>query len=89
MTTLTENEHAPGADASALLRTAVGYATAPVRFVGFWIAVTVPLAYPPLLYGGLPGPQARVFAVLLVLNCVGLVVGRGYGRDGDAEPDPT
>lgn len=89
MTTLTEIEHAPGADASALLRTAVGYATAPVRFVGFWIAVTVPFAYLPLLYGGLPGPQARVFAVLLAFNCVGLVVGRGYGRDADGDPDPT
>jgi hypothetical protein len=85
MTTLTENEPAPGADASVLqhVRTVFGIATVPVRFVGFWIAVTVPFAYPALLYGGLPGAEAHAFAVLVALNCVGLVAGRGYGRDRD------
>lgn len=53
---------------------------APLRFVGFWLAVTLPFLYLPLLYGGLTGEQGVVFAALLGLNAVALVVGHGYQR---------
>jgi hypothetical protein len=70
--------------ASALPGPVPALAAAPVRlarFVGFWTAVTLPFAYLPLLAGGLPGGGAETFAGLVAVNCVGLVLGRNYGRD--------
>jgi hypothetical protein len=51
------------------------------RFVSFWLAVTLPLVYLPLLTGGLPDWQAPTFVVLFGLNVLALIVGHEYGRD--------
>jgi len=66
---------------AATLRTAY----APVRFVGFWLAVALPFCYLPLLSGGLPMAEVETFATLLALNVAGLVLGRGYGRTPDRD----
>lgn len=74
--------------ASALPGPVPALAAVPVRlarFVGFCAAVTVPFAYLPLLAGGLPGAGAETFAGLVAVNCVGLVLGRNYGRDPAAD----
>jgi hypothetical protein len=70
-----------GVDASTALDTARRTAFAPVQFVGFWMAVTLPFCYLPLLYGGLPAQEARAFLALLCINLVALVIGRGYARE--------
>ena len=54
---------------------------APVRFVGFWLAVALPLVYLPLLAGGLSGWQTTTFVGLFTLNVLSLIVGHNYGRD--------
>ncbi|EJN59313.1 hypothetical protein [Halogranum rubrum] len=51
---------------------------APVRFVGFWAAVSMPFLYLPLLAGGLDASEAYVFVGLLLLNLVAFVVGHEY-----------
>jgi hypothetical protein len=51
------------------------------RLAGFWLAVALPLAYPPLLAGGLPDWQAPTFVALFTLNVLALMIGHNYGRD--------
>jgi hypothetical protein len=53
---------------------------APVRFLAFWTAVLLPLAYLPLVYGGLQGGESTVLLSLVVVNALALVVGHGYGE---------
>jgi tryptophan-rich sensory protein len=53
---------------------------APLRFVGFWVAIALPFLYLPLLFGGLDGQQALVFGLLLTVNALALVIGHGYRR---------
>jgi hypothetical protein len=53
---------------------------APLRFVGFWLAVALPFLYVPLLVGGLSGGQLQVFVGLLGLNVLALLFGHSYGR---------
>lgn len=51
------------------------------RAAGFWSAVTIPLVYLPLLAAGLDTTQdVSLFLSLLLLNLVGLVVGRNHAR---------
>lgn len=53
--------------------------SAPVRLVGFWMAIALPFLYLPLLAAGLETTgQQQTFFLLLVLNVVALVVGRRY-----------
>jgi len=51
---------------------------APVRFVGFWSAVVLPLVLLPMLVSGLAGQYALPFAALVVANLVAAIVGRNY-----------
>lgn len=53
------------------------------QFVGFWLAVILPLAYLPLLVGGLSDWQLPTFGVLFTLHVFALIAGHGYGRDAD------
>lgn len=53
--------------------------TRPLQFVAFWLAIIAPLAYPPLLLGGLDGQSFLIFLGVVALNAFGLVAGRGYG----------
>ncbi|SDM48420.1 hypothetical protein SAMN04487949_1817 [Halogranum gelatinilyticum] len=53
---------------------------APIRFVGFWAAVSLPFLYLPLLAGGLESSELSVFAGLLLLNLVAFVVGHEHRR---------
>jgi hypothetical protein len=62
------------------LRRSLETLTAPLRFLGFWIAVALPFLYLPLLAGGLEGQQATVFVGLLFVNVVALVLGHEHGR---------
>ncbi|MBV0902039.1 hypothetical protein [Haloarcula salina] len=54
-------------------------AVRPLRFVAFWLAILAPLAYPPLLLGGLDSQTFLVFVGVVALNVFGLLAGRGYG----------
>lgn len=55
-----------------------------VRAVGFWLAVTIPFLYLPLLVRGFSGrSELFAFGGLVALNVAALVVGhdhRQYGR---------
>ncbi|SEO66283.1 hypothetical protein SAMN04487948_10447 [Halogranum amylolyticum] len=53
---------------------------APLRFVGFWVAVSMPFLYLPLLAGGLDAGEVYVFVGLLLLNLFAFVVGHEYGQ---------
>ncbi len=52
----------------------------PVRFVGFWAAVSLPFLYLPLLADGLPGAELPAFVTLLVIHVAALVVGHDHRR---------
>jgi len=54
-------------------------AVRPLRFAAFWLGVLAPLAYPPLLLGGLDSQTFLVFVGVVALNVLGLLAGRGYG----------
>ena len=68
-------------DVTELLTTAKRAAVFPFEFVGFWLAVALPLLYLPLLVGGLTGAEVQAFIGLLALNCASLLLGRNYARD--------
>lgn len=57
-------------------------AVRPVQFLGFWTAVTAPLAYLALLMSPLDG-RGRLLLLTGVFfaNVLGLIVGRGYRAD--------
>lgn len=50
-----------------------------LRAAAFWLAVALPLLYPPLLLGGLDGGEMTTFALLLGCNGLALLFGHGYG----------
>ena len=56
-------------------------ALAPVRFVGFWSAVVLPLVLLPMLFGGFAEANPLVFGGLLVTNLVAAAVGRHHADD--------
>ncbi|GAB6861526.1 hypothetical protein ACFR97_04665 [Haloplanus litoreus] len=62
------------------LRAAACYATLPVRFVAFWLAVLLPLTYLPLLATGVMTGHLAAFAGLFGLNAVAFVVGHSYNQ---------
>ncbi|WP_458207213.1 hypothetical protein [Haladaptatus sp. NG-SE-30] len=51
-----------------------------VQFVGFWMSVSLPLFYIPLLYQGME-LGVTVFVGVLAVHVVSLVLGHGYGRE--------
>lgn len=53
-------------------------AVRPARALAFWMGVLAPLAYPPLLLGQVDGHSGLLAGVVLV-NVVGLLLGRHYG----------
>lgn len=56
-----------------------------VQFAAFCAAVALPLAYLPLLAGGLPGSEAVPFAGLLITHTAFLLAGHGYGEGSERE----
>lgn len=54
---------------------------APLRCLGFWSAVVLPLVLFPMLVTGLAGESVSLFAALVVANVAGAVLGRDYNRD--------
>ncbi|MFC7057653.1 hypothetical protein [Halovenus salina] len=51
----------------------------PVRTVSFWMAVSMPFLYLPLLVGGLETPDEVVaFLALVILHVAALVVGHSH-----------
>jgi ABC-type uncharacterized transport system permease subunit len=73
-----QDRHAPEESRSAL---SLHTLAAPVRFVGFWSAIVLPLALFPMLLSGLASEHLLPFAALVTVNLVALVVGRDYHRD--------
>ncbi|MFC7203534.1 hypothetical protein ACFQJC_08415 [Haloferax namakaokahaiae] len=63
--------------ASALSRTAL----APVQVVAFWSAIALPLAYLPLLAGGLETGELSLFVGLLAVHAAALVIGRDHAQE--------
>ncbi|WP_299268488.1 hypothetical protein [Halorientalis sp.] len=53
----------------------------PVRCLGFWSAVVLPLVLFPMMILGLAGESLPLFASLVVANIAGAVLGRDYNRD--------
>lgn len=67
----------PGAATVASLSKVV---TAAVQAICFWLAVALPLAYLPLLVGGLAGSELVPFGILLAANALSLAVGHDHAR---------
>ncbi|ELZ71185.1 hypothetical protein C5B91_06210 [Haloferax sp. Atlit-10N] len=55
-------------------------AYAPLETVAFWSAVALPLAYLPVLSGGLSTGELPLFAGLIAVHAVALVLGRDHGQ---------
>ena len=55
-----------------------------LRVVSFWVAVVLPIAYVPLLVGGLVGSEALVFVALIGINAGAFVLGHEYDPAGSA-----
>lgn len=54
----------------------------PVRIVAFWVAVTLPFLYLPLLVTGLNDTATTTaFLALLAVNAVALLVGHPHRRE--------
>jgi len=61
-------------------RPSVRLLTAPVRTVAFWLAIGIPLAYPPvLMHGG--ALDLLAFGGLLGLHAAALSLGHTHRRD--------
>lgn len=56
-------------------------ALAPVRFVGFWSAVVLPLVLAPMLLTGYAQTNPVAFAALTAANLLAAAVGRSYAED--------
>lgn len=74
------NVHPPRIDPIDSLRGGLDRLLAAGRFVGFWLAVLLPVVYLPLLAGGLTASEAIAFVALIGVNAVSLFVGHGYAR---------
>jgi hypothetical protein len=74
-------------DPTAFGRRVLGTALHSAQFAAFCAAIVLPLAYLPLLAGGLPVGEAVVFGGLLAAHLVTLLVGHGYGDEGDSTAD--
>ena len=70
-----------GASADADLRSVdlQSLTVRPLRVAAFWLGVITPLAYPPLLLGGLDSQRFLIFVGVVALNVFGLLAGRGHG----------
>ncbi|WP_423746375.1 hypothetical protein V5735_17410 (plasmid) [Haladaptatus sp. SPP-AMP-3] len=55
------------------------FVTAPVQLVSFWLSVSLPLVYLPLLFNGVRGNVLPIFVGLLALHVCTLFLGHGYG----------
>ena len=54
--------------------------TTAVRATAFWLAVALPVAYLPLLAGGVAGNELVPFVALLATNLLALTLGHDYAR---------
>lgn len=70
------SEHAQAGDTSILL--------AAPQAVAFWSAIALPIAYAPLLYGGLTSGDLVLLAGLVAVNLLAFVL--GHGHLSDVEP---
>jgi hypothetical protein len=73
---LSMDRFAPGSIVAAL----VDVFGTPIKRVAFWAAIALPLAYLPLLVGGLEDVEITLFVGLLALNVVAVTLGHGYGN---------
>ncbi|WP_435154731.1 hypothetical protein [Haladaptatus sp. DFWS20] len=54
----------------------------PIRFLGFWAAITLPFLYVPLFVTGLDTPgEFQTFFILLALNLTALLLGHRHRGD--------
>jgi len=51
----------------------------------FWAAIVLPFTYLPLIFGGLTGGEALLFAGLVALNVLAFVLGHGHEPASSAE----
>lgn len=69
----------PHRGAGAWWRERLGH---PLRVAGFWTGVALPFVYLPLLLTGIgSATEAQLLAMLVMVQAVGLWVGRSYRRD--------
>jgi hypothetical protein len=74
-----ESPRLPGVGTNPLASIA-NLATTAVQAVAFWLAVVLPLAYLPLVAGGVTASELVPFAALLAVNVVALTVGHDHRR---------
>lgn len=67
------SEHAETGNTSILL--------AAPQAVAFWSAIALPIAYAPLLYGGLTTGDMPLFLGLVAANVLAFVLGHGHLSD--------
>ncbi|MFC7098404.1 hypothetical protein [Halobaculum marinum] len=65
----------------ALTGTGRTVAVAPVRAASFYVAIALPLAYLPLLAGGVTADRFAILLGLLLANAAALVLGHDYGSN--------
>lgn len=70
-------------DAPGLLSNLFREVISLVRGAAFWLAALLPLSYVPLLQTA--SVSFAGFTKLIVLNVVAVLVGHGYGSDGDED----
>jgi hypothetical protein len=56
------------------------FVAAPVQFVSFWLSVSLPLVYVPLLFNGLRENILPLFFGLLALHAFALYLCHGHRR---------
>lgn len=54
-----------------------------LKVASFWLAIVLPFAYFPLLFGGLTGGEFGAFVVLVAVNALAFVLGHDY------DPSPS
>jgi hypothetical protein len=74
-----ESPRLPGVGTNPLASLA-RFAATTVQAVAFWLAVVLPLAYLPLVAGGVTAGELVPFVALLAVNVVALMVGHDHTR---------
>jgi len=75
---MADGKDRPTTDSSTLSRSVRERLASQLQFAGFWSAVALPLAYVPMLAGGVAASRPSLFAALLVAHALALVAGHDY-----------
>ncbi|WP_435157640.1 hypothetical protein [Haladaptatus sp. DFWS20] len=57
------------------------FVAAPIQIISFWLSVTLPLFYVPLIFEGLGAKVLPLFVGLLIFHVVTLFLGRNHRQE--------